>query len=160
MIDIEEHFNEIIAPDPNTKIGGLYLGDIEGAQDIQLLRSKGITHVLTLLGEDNKVKFEFKENEIDHKFIVALDGMDYPIRDHFDETYAYITAARQTGNVFVHCFAGVTRSPTIVIAYLIKSTKKSAEECYKHVKSRRSYAFPNKGFFDQLIKYSSETQTE
>jgi protein-tyrosine phosphatase len=55
------------------------------------------------------------------------------------------------GRVFVHCFAGVSRSATIVIAYLMKEHGLSFNSAIKFVKSKRPQINPNDGFRKQLM---------
>ncbi|VVD04335.1 dual specificity protein phosphatase 14 [Leptidea sinapis] len=55
--------------------------------------------------------------------------------------------------VLVHCVAGVSRSVTLCLAYLIKWQKMTLQDAYHHLKQRRPQIRPNTGFFKQLIKY-------
>jgi len=51
---------------------------------------------------------------------------DAPMEDmytHFDAICDFIDQARKSGGVVVHCLAGISRSATAVIAYLMKSQK-------------------------------------
>ena len=59
------------------------------------------------------------------------------------------------GSVLVHCIAGFSRAPTIVIAYMMKRMKWDIDRAYKYVQERRVIA-PNSGFLKQLIQYSDE----
>lgn len=52
--------------------------------------------------------------------------------------------------VLVNCFAGVSRSSTIVIAYIMYKYKLTLEEAYQFVKSKRYIINPNPGFIHQL----------
>lgn len=62
--------------------------------------------------------------------------------------------ARQNGaNILVHCHAGVSRSATITIAYLLKHTKLSMMDIYRLVKGKRSIISPNFNFMGQLMEY-------
>jgi len=54
------------------------------------------------------------------------------------------------GNVFVHCANGISRSPTVVTAYLMKTRNLSTEEALAFVSSKRACVDPNKGFIQQL----------
>ena len=45
------------------------------------------------------------------------------------------------GNCFVHCRAGMQRSPTFVIAYLIKKHKMNYNDAHAHAKKIRSYIY-------------------
>ena len=56
------------------------------------------------------------------------------------------------GKVFVHCVAGVSRSSTIVIAYLMNKGM-TYKEAFEWVKKKHSIAFPNYGFQRQLQNY-------
>ena len=57
---------------------------------------------------------------------------------------------RQGISVLVHCQMGVSRSATVVIAYLMQYRSMSREEAYTHVKKRRPKTNLNPGFWVQL----------
>ena len=50
------------------------------------------------------------------------------------------------GTVFVHCYAGVSRSAAILIAYLMQEHQLTMFQAMSLVKAKRSVAFPNPGF--------------
>ncbi|KAK4195429.1 protein-tyrosine phosphatase-like protein [Triangularia verruculosa] len=61
--------------------------------------------------------------------------------------------AREMGRsrkVLVHCDEGVSRSPAIVIAYLMRKDKRSLKGAMKDVKRRRGCVRPNRNFVEQL----------
>lgn len=60
---------------------------------------------------------------------------------------------RKGGKTLVHCVAGVSRSASICIAYLVKYHHMALDQAYKHVKRRRPVIHPNVGFWKQLIEY-------
>lgn len=67
--------------------------------------------------------------------------------------------ARQAGErVLVHCQAGVSRSPTMVIAYLMKHTRRTMVDSYKFVKARRPIISPNLNFMGQLVEWETALQ--
>lgn len=58
-----------------------------------------------------------------------------------------------SGNVFVHCLMGVSRSVTIIVAYLITVTDMQLDKAHDFVRARRFFANPNFGFREQLKRY-------
>ena len=62
------------------------------------------------------------------------------------------------GRVLVHCQAGISRSATICLAYLISRHRLRLDEAYEYVKKRRSVISPNFNFMGQLLNWESETQ--
>ena len=73
---------------------------------------------------------------------------------HFDATHAWIAKALSEGGVvLVHCRAGVSRSASIVIAYLMKELKLDFNTAYKLVLAARPIVSPNEGFEKQLRFY-------
>lgn len=63
---------------------------------------------------------------------------------------------RTGGKILVHCEAGISRSPTICMAYLMKTKKLRLDEAFDYIKQRRSLISPNFGFMGQLLQYESE----
>ena len=62
--------------------------------------------------------------------------------------------ARQSGGkVLVHCFAGVSRSAAVAIAYLMTADQLSLAKAYDIVRVARACISPNLNFMGQLQKY-------
>lgn len=59
------------------------------------------------------------------------------------------------GKVLVHCHAGISRSSTICMAYLMAVKKYRMEEAYEYVKSRRRCVSPNFNFMEQLLNFEN-----
>jgi protein-tyrosine phosphatase len=49
--------------------------------------------------------------------------------------------------------AGISRSSTFVIAYLMKTNKWKFDEAFNYVKGKRSVICPNGGFIDRLLDF-------
>ncbi|CAK9262803.1 unnamed protein product [Sphagnum jensenii] len=58
----------------------------------------------------------------------------------------------QGGRVFVHCCQGVSRSTSLVIAYLMWRDGRSFEDAFQDVKAARGVTNPNMGFACQLLQ--------
>lgn len=57
----------------------------------------------------------------------------------------------QRKKVLVHCRLGVSRSASIVLAYLLKNSDKSLKEVWKEVREKRPIVKPNPSFIKQLM---------
>ena len=60
------------------------------------------------------------------------------------------------GKVLVHCHAGISRSATICIAYLMFKNNVSLEKAFDHVRSRRGVTSPNLNFMQQLQEFEKD----
>jgi protein-tyrosine phosphatase len=50
------------------------------------------------------------------------------------------------GTVLVHCFAGISRSASCIIAYLMQELNMPFFEAMSYTRKRRPIIFPNYGF--------------
>uniref|UniRef100_A0A0A1WZ98 Dual specificity protein phosphatase 18 n=1 Tax=Zeugodacus cucurbitae TaxID=28588 RepID=A0A0A1WZ98_ZEUCU len=91
---------------------------------------------------------------------LRINAYDRPSTDlsvHFDEVADMIEEVRQLGGKsVVHCVAGVSRSATLCLAYLMKYGGMSLRAAYLHVKAIRPQIRPNTGFFQQLRCYEEQ----
>ena len=61
---------------------------------------------------------------------------------------------RQTNNkVLVHCFAGISRSATIVLAYLMVHERMHLHLAIKLLREKHAISKPNQGFMNQLLRF-------
>ncbi|KAG8761197.1 hypothetical protein FRC14_006246 [Serendipita sp. 396] len=58
--------------------------------------------------------------------------------------------------VLVHCLAGMSRSATLVCAYLLATTSMNTEETIEFVRSKRRIIQPNYGFQKQLKRWEAK----
>ena len=119
-------------------------GDFGASTNITMLKNKGIKKVLTVMdynwGPHYDQDFIHKKYEID-------DSCRQNIIQYFGECLNFIKGNEK---ILVHCMAGVSRSATIVIAYLMWNQKLKFEEALKKVKEKRPIVDPNEGFVKQL----------
>ncbi|CRL06608.1 CLUMA_CG019505, isoform A [Clunio marinus] len=90
----------------------------------------------------------------DYMRVAMKDSRESNLIEYFDEVADKIEKTRQQdGKSLVHCVAGVSRSVSLVLAYLMKYADMSLKNAFAHVRSVRPQVRPNVGFFKQLIEY-------
>eukprot|EP00727_Mastigamoeba_balamuthi_P012339 m51a1_g7728 putative mapk phosphatase 2 (156) ;mRNA; r:157475-158257 len=131
---------------------GLWLGARSASLDGSLLRSAHITHILQVADEFVPARHK----GVTVKVLPADDRPAYNIRALFPAAERFIDSALQSGgNILVHCAAGYSRSPTIVIAYLMKKRCIGLCEAIAAVRRCRCVS-PNCGFMSQLLAWEHE----
>lgn len=119
--------------------------DVISVVDIQTARL-GINLNNPTWGKD--FQFFFKEN-VNHTSIPVGDShKDWEaLKNSFKKAFAVIDEARANGRpILVHCGQGQSRSGTLVIAYLMKSTGLSYQQILSYVQSKRAIVSPTDAF--------------
>lgn len=134
---------------------GIFLGDRRAAMDKENLKVLGITHVINCSQGQRSIfvntdaKF-YKDMGIKFYGIKATDTESFDISKYFRPTANIIhQALEKGGKLLVHCVSGVSRSATIVIAYLMLKRRMTFKEAIKTVREKRRIC-PNDGFMTQL----------
>lgn len=142
-------FIPIECPENMSDIGfGLFLGNVQGASDLNLLQQNSITHVLTM-GRD-KPSSHFS-SMIKYKQVEIMYSPAEMVIDYFKESFEFIQQALdKKGNVFVHCGRGISRSSAVVIGFLMMTNGWTFAEAFQYTSSKRTCTFPNVGFQLQL----------
>lgn len=140
-------------------IPGLFLSGQDVTNNRALLiDANKITHILNLA---SNVENSF-EKEIIYKVFRIEDSLRQDLLECIHESILFIDAAlkNKKNRVLVHCNAGVSRSASIVIAFLMfKRIYNNYEAAYKHVAALRSVVYPNPNFVKQLIEFESMLNT-
>ncbi|XP_067396299.1 dual specificity protein phosphatase 22-A-like isoform X2 [Emydura macquarii macquarii] len=130
-------------------VEGLYLGNIRDSEDGDNLTKHGVTHILSVHNNARPVL-----EDMTYLCISASDSYSQNLIQHFKDSIKFIHECRlRGGGCLIHCLAGVSRSTTILVAYLMTVTDLSWEECLAATKVVRSYVSPNFGFQQQLQEY-------
>ncbi|KAJ7266452.1 protein-tyrosine phosphatase-like protein [Mycena haematopus] len=133
--------------------GGLYLGSLSAVNDHPLLRAHGITHLVQAL-EAPWAPPARKEDGFVAYSIDIRDKESVDLRPHLEAACVYIERALKRGEgVLVHCQQGISRSPSIVIAYLIRNHGMSYDAALAFVRRKRACAKPNSGFARALMEW-------
>nr|XP_016852984.1 PREDICTED: dual specificity protein phosphatase 15 [Anolis carolinensis] len=128
---------------------GLFLGNFIDAKDFDQLSRHNITHIISIHESPQPYI-----PGITYLRIVLPDTPEANIKKHFKKCILFIHSCRlRGGNCLVHCLAGISRSTTLVLAYIMTVTQASWREALQAVKAVRPVANPNPGFRQQLEKY-------
>jgi hypothetical protein len=128
----------------------LFLSDLSSAECPTLLRRLHITRVISIVDKSD-MPFVYAK----HLKIMMQDSPKELISKYFNVTFNFIEQ-NTTGNTLVHCFAGVSRSATIVIAFIMRRYRWSFELSCEYVQNKRPQVQPNSGFWKQLKTFGLE----
>ncbi|KAF9151018.1 hypothetical protein BG015_007176 [Linnemannia schmuckeri] len=163
----------------------LYLGAEHNATDVKVLSRLGITAVLNvaveitqqeqqqqqllqlptsrkpILGEggDRVVLDPHSGNSIHYKSL-SWTHHQPNLRSEFPLAFEYIEEAKtRGGKVLVHCQLGVSRSASLVIAYVMKTLQMGLTDAYELVKARSAVISPNMSLMYQLSEFEKSLNT-
>lgn len=151
-------------PGPPTTTSGptrilphLYLGCQRDVLDQEVMRQNAIGFVLNA-----------SHTCPQPSFIADAHFLRIPVNDSFcekilpwlDRSLDFIEKAKASNSrVLVHCLAGISRSATIAIAYIMKRMDLSLDEAYRFVKEKRPTISPNFNFLGQLLDFEKKIKT-
>src|SRR5690349_6388717 len=72
---------------------------------------------------------------------------------------SFIEEGINTNGVLVHCYGGFSRSPTILIAYLMKKHNIGFGPAFERLKSIKPDLNPNEGFIEKLKLFEKRLNT-
>ena len=135
---------------------GLFLGNYASSWDITGLTQNHIAAIVSVV-DTTAEEWDLPANrdlvpKDRHLIIPCFDSATQDLLQHLAGACDFIDAHKSDdspGNVLVHCLKGVSRSATVVIAYLMRSHSLSLDRAFKNVKKARGIR-PNRDFLQQL----------
>lgn len=146
-------------------IDNLYLGSFAEVQDIKDGVNSGFSACLSvgcefLEGKDNHTTIFHSFDKIilanlnsigiEHKILSIDDGVSNCICNVLPEALLFIDKYISKGNVYVHCFAGVSRSPSIVYAYML-SKGYDPIHAFVTLTNKRGQVYPYYDFIKEIL---------
>ena len=143
-----KHLSEII---PNF----LYISSYNATKNLELLEKNKITHIINCAADFCENVYE-QEKKFTYLSFYLKDHVLENIECIFYECIKFIENVKEKGGrVLVHCIQGISRSVSIVMAYIIFSKKLSYDKAFNLVQSKREISSPNFGFSIQLQNFYS-----
>ncbi|KAM6347434.1 uncharacterized protein FN964_009504 [Alca torda] len=132
----------------------IYLGDAWAARSKTTLQSLNITHILNAADGPYSINTGakyYKDLQIEYYGVEAFDDPSFDLSIFFYDAANFIGKALNTsgGKVFVHCAMGVSRSASLVLAFLMIHENMTLVDALKTVSAHRDIC-PNSGFLSQL----------
>ncbi|XP_029285644.1 dual specificity protein phosphatase 22-B-like [Cottoperca gobio] len=135
----------------NKVLPHLYLGNVKDARDRELLVQHNITHILSIHDTAAPIL-----EDMTYLCISAADNRLQNLSQYFRDSIMFIHESRLKGEgCLVHCVAGVSRSVTLVVAYIMTATGRGWVESLAAVRAARPCAGPNLGFLRQLEEFEN-----
>ncbi|XP_063261971.1 dual specificity protein phosphatase 13B [Prinia subflava] len=132
----------------------IYLGDAWAARSKTILQGLNITHILNAadgLYNGNTGATYYADLQIEYYGVEAFDDPSFNLSIFFYDAANFIRKALNSsgGKVLVHCAMGVSRSATLVLAFLMIHENMTLVDALKTVGAQRNIC-PNFGFLNQL----------
>ncbi|XP_076330465.1 dual specificity protein phosphatase 6-like [Tachypleus tridentatus] len=134
----------------------LFLGNAENSRDLEVLEKHCIKYILNVTPDLPNV-FEQKGLGFQYMHIPIHDHWSQNLGSFFRKAITFIDEARQRKQgVLVHCLAGVSRSVTITLAYLMQKMNMPLNDAYDFVRQRKANISPNFNFLGQLMDFERQ----
>lgn len=138
---------------PDMVVDHIALGSLRTVQSMPSLQQLGVTHVLTCGRNLRTPQFP---PPIQQMVLDVDDNDEQDMNQYFLTAIEFMQSCVSSGGLcIVHCFAGVSRSATVVVAYLMKSRQLSFTQALEFVQQQRPAANPNPNFRRQLIEFEA-----
>ncbi|TFK19147.1 phosphatases II [Coprinopsis marcescibilis] len=138
----------------------LYISDLSFAESPSSLMSYRITHVLSTLPDTIFCPPPTLLPMQPLRMQIRVDDLPFSeLAAHLPTTTAFIrdALANPESRVLVHCVEGISRSVSVVAAYLMAQYGWSPTEAVQYIKKQRRIAEPNFGFVQQLHEYAQKS---
>uniref|UniRef100_A0A0R3SQP6 protein-tyrosine-phosphatase n=1 Tax=Hymenolepis diminuta TaxID=6216 RepID=A0A0R3SQP6_HYMDI len=135
----------------------LYLGNSRDARNSETLKQLGITHIINATHDlPNYIE---DNNEIKYLRVAVEDSGTADLMPYFVPVIEFIDGAiRSKGSVLVHCQEGISRSPSLVVAYIMAHSNLLLMDALTVVSYARPIICPNINFLGQLDKFYQALQ--
>jgi hypothetical protein len=130
------------------------VGNIRAGSDLDHLRQQGISVIICTIPLLPRSIEDYKAHGMSLLHIPIDDSPEVDIGRWFDGSSDFIMSNRlMNRKVLVHCHAGMSRSVSIVCAFLINLFQCDHVRCLYWIREKRPCIAVNPGFLRQLESY-------
>ncbi len=104
--------------------------------------------------------YQAEKDRFTYRRVPVFDSKGANLSQYFNSCVDFIEKSKHHGAVLVHCVQGVSRSTSIVLAYLMKSKGVPLDKALEFVRKRRPVARPNASFMKQLQDFEHRCMAE
>jgi dual specificity phosphatase 12 len=136
----------------NQILPGIWLGNLRAAQDEAFLRNAGIQVVFNCTKDapfHSSIRRRYRvpvDDNLESDEIRNLELWGYEI------VYKMLQELKEGRTLYVHCHAGMQRSPAVVAMFLIAVHKMSTDQAKAYIKQRRPIAFFPSANFEKAMR--------
>ncbi|NWX86662.1 STYL1 protein, partial [Nothoprocta ornata] len=128
----------------------LYMGNFKQACDPKILKDLKIKAQVNISKQPTAL---FAEDKLLH--ISVADSPDADLFSHFSTICHFVDAQINYGAVLVFSNLGISRSSTVIMAYLMHSSQFTLKEAWEYVQKCKTNMRPNRGFVKQLSDWET-----
>ena len=157
---------EVMEPEVDQVFPNLFIGNLKGILSVELLKQLSITHVLNLSAATYKLGIPDVDplifGDIQYEEVVMNDfcsledgGVQFRKLKKCADMVNKFFSSREDAKVVVNCFAGLSRSSSAVLSYLIMYKDIPAVDALMKVKTKRDI-LPNSYNLANVAKIHNE----
>jgi hypothetical protein len=135
---------------------GFFVGGFPTQDDVRRMFHEGVRTIVTVCGHNQQLRLPQElQDAIQCYAFDTHDADDYYILlHHYEEFAEMLDDAFERGGVMVHCMAGVNRSVTLCLAYLIQRQGLTPLQSVRLLRAKgRPIVLSNRSFRKQLVEF-------
>lgn len=129
----------------------LFVGNVQATRDSTFMMGNRITHVINLTPENQLTARSYPPGTV--VLFVRID--DHPraeLEKYLEQCYQFVLQGMQSGNVLIHCHAGISRSTSVTTYCVMRYCGLPLLDSLRYVKMKRPQTQPNPGFLEALCR--------
>jgi protein-tyrosine phosphatase len=134
----------------------LFLGSANDAYDFLFLKRNNIQLIVNVT-KDIKIDYDGLGFDYIKVIRIPIDDIDTETLNQNNALDEALSTMKkyidENKGVLVHCRAGVSRSASVVLAYLMKYYNIDFNQAFDYLRSKRPIISPNAGFITQLLNF-------